>query len=99
VLPVPHEGHGTDLNSGLDVFGLRRLRTLTTLYALHQMMHSNSKPPAGTDVLTMAGLPGLAFSAIRPIAFHIDGEYLGETEHVSFTFAPDALRVVAGTLA
>ena len=95
VLPVPHEGHETHLNSGLDVFGLRRLRTLTTLYALHQMMHSHSTPPAGPDVLTMGELPKLAFSAIRPIAFHIDGEYLGETEQVSFTFVPDALRVVA----
>ena len=95
VLPVPHESHETDLNSGLDVFGLRRLRTLTTLYALHQMMHSRSKPPAGPDVLTMGEIPKLAFSAIRPIAFHIDGEYLGETEQVSFTFVPDALRVVA----
>jgi diacylglycerol kinase family enzyme len=98
VLPVPHEGHGTDLNSGLDAFALRRMRTLTTLYALHRMMHSDSKPPTGQDVLTMAALPGLAFSAIRPIAFHIDGEYLGETEQVSFTFVPDALRVIARTL-
>jgi diacylglycerol kinase family enzyme len=95
VLVVPHEGHGTDLNSGLDVFGLRRMRTLTTLYTLHQMMHSDSKPPTGPDVLTMGELSGLAFSAIRPIAFHIDGEYLGETEQVSFTFVPDALRVIA----
>jgi diacylglycerol kinase family enzyme len=93
VLVVPHER--TDLNSGLDVFGLRRMRTLTSLYTLHQMMHSDSKPPTGPDVLTMAELSGLAFSAIRPIAFHIDGEYLGETEQVSFTFVPDALRVIA----
>jgi diacylglycerol kinase family enzyme len=32
---------------------------------------------------------------VRPIAFHIDGDYLGETERVSFTFTHDALRVVA----
>jgi diacylglycerol kinase family enzyme len=95
VLPVPHGGHKTDLNSGLDMFGLRRLRTLTTLYTLHQMMHSHSTPPTGPDVLTMAELPELSFSALRPIAFHIDGEYLGETEQVSFTFVPNALRVVA----
>jgi diacylglycerol kinase family enzyme len=95
MLVVPHARNGTDLNSGLDVFGLRRMRTLTTLYTLHQMMHSDSKPPTGPDVLTMAEVRALAFSAIRPIAFHIDGEYLGETEQVSFTFVPDALRVIA----
>lgn len=95
LLPVPHEGQGGNLSSGLDVFALRRLRTLTTLGALHQMIHSNAKPPSGPDVLTMGELPGLTFSAYRPIAFHIDGEYLGETERVAFTFIPDALRVIA----
>lgn len=95
LLPVPHEGRVGKLNSGLDVFGLRRLRTVTTLGALHQMMNSNSKPPSGPDVLTMAELTALTFSADRPIAFHIDGEYLGETERVAFTFIPDALRVIA----
>jgi diacylglycerol kinase family enzyme len=95
VLPVPREAPETNLNSGLDVFCLRRLRTLTTLYALHQMMHSDSKPPTGPDMLTLGALPEVAFSAIRPIAFHIDGEYLGETERVSFRFIPDALRVFA----
>ena len=95
LLPVPHEGRVGKLNSGLDVFGLRRLRTLTTLGALHQMMHTNSKPPSGPDVLTMAELTDLTFSADRPIAFHIDGEYLGKTERVAFRFVPDALRVIA----
>jgi diacylglycerol kinase family enzyme len=95
LLAVPHAGQGGILNSGLDVFALRRLRTLTTLGALHQMAHSNSKPPSGPDVLTMAELTALTFSADRPIAFHIDGEYLGEVERVAFTFIPDALRVIA----
>jgi diacylglycerol kinase family enzyme len=95
LLPVPHQGRVGKLNSGLDVFGLRRLRTLTTLGALHQMAQSNSKPPGGPDVLTLAELTELTFSADRPIAFHIDGEYLGETERVAFTFVPDALRVIA----
>ncbi|HTU75433.1 MAG TPA: diacylglycerol kinase family protein [Trebonia sp.] len=95
LLTVPHDGPAGILNSGIDVFGLRRLRTLTTLGALHQMMHSNSTPPGGPDVLTMAELMALTFSADRPIAFHIDGEYLGEVERVAFTFIPDALRVIA----
>jgi len=95
VLPVPHGDSGTRLNSGLDVFSLRRMRTLTTLNALHQMMHGGTSPPTGPDVLTSAELTELTFSADRPTAFHIDGDYLGEAERVSFTFIPDALRVVA----
>jgi diacylglycerol kinase family enzyme len=95
VLPVPHDGRDSYLNSGLDVFALRRLRTLTTLGALHQMMHVNSSPPTGPDVISAQALARLTFSADRPIAFHIDGEFLGGTEQVAFTFIPDALRVVA----
>jgi diacylglycerol kinase family enzyme len=95
VLPVPHDGRDSYLNSGLDVFALRRMRTLTTLGALHQMLHANSSPPTGPDVLSAKAQARLTFSADRPIAFHIDGEFLGETEQVAFNFVPDALRVVA----
>jgi diacylglycerol kinase family enzyme len=95
VVPVPHDGRDSYMNAGLDVFALRRMRTLTTLGALHQMLHANSKPPTGPDVLSSHAEARLAFSADRQIAFHIDGEFLGETEQVAFTFVPDALRVVA----
>lgn len=88
--PAPH----SDFNSGLDVFALRRLRTLTTLSALGQMMHPR-KPVTGRDVFSAVELPELTFQATRPTAFHIDGEYLGETEKVAFRHLPSALRVLA----
>jgi diacylglycerol kinase family enzyme len=91
VRPTPH----TDLNSGLDLFALRRLRTLTTLAALGHMMQTTQELPSGRDVVSAAALTELTFQADRPIAFHIDGEYLGETEVVAFRFVPDALCVVA----
>jgi diacylglycerol kinase family enzyme len=91
VRPAPH----TDFNSGLDLFALRRLRTLTTLAALRHMMNANEDLPSGRDVVSAAALTDLTFRADRPIAFHIDGEYLGETEAVAFRFVPDALCVVA----
>jgi len=91
VRPAPH----TDLNSGLDLFALRRLRTLTTLAALGRMMHTTEELPSGRDVVSAAALTELTFQAERPIAFHIDGEYLGETEAVAFRFVPDALCVIA----
>jgi diacylglycerol kinase family enzyme len=85
-----------DFSSGLDLFALRRLRTLTTLATLGHMMHSNNEElPSGRDVVSASALSELAFEADRPIAFHIDGEYLGETESVAFRFVPDALRVIA----
>lgn len=89
--PTPH----TDFNSGLDVFALSRLRTLTTISALGQMMHTNKEPLSGRDVVSAAALTALTFRASRPIAFHIDGEYLGETDVAAFHYIPGALGVMA----
>jgi diacylglycerol kinase family enzyme len=89
--PAPH----TDFNSGLDLFALRRLRTLTTLAALGHMIDITEELPSGRDVVSAAALAELTFKADRPMAFHIDGEYLGETEAVAFRFVPNALCVVA----
>jgi len=84
-----------DFSSGLDLFAFKRLRTLTTLAALGQMMHPNNEElPSGRDVVSAEALTELAFEADRPMAFHIDGEYLGETKSVAFRFVPDALRVI-----
>ncbi|HEY0935027.1 MAG TPA: diacylglycerol kinase family protein [Trebonia sp.] len=85
-----------DFSSGLDFFALRRLRWLTTLAALVHMLHAREGDlPSGRDVVSASALTELSFEAVRPIAYHIDGEYLGETEGVSFRFIPDALTVVA----
>jgi diacylglycerol kinase family enzyme len=90
VRPAPH----SDFMHGLDLFALRRLRTLTTLIALGQMMYANDNVPSGRDMVTATALTGVTFRADRPIAFHIDGEYLGETELVTFRYLPDALHVI-----
>jgi diacylglycerol kinase family enzyme len=90
VSPAPHN----DFRHGLDMFALRRLRTLTTLTALGQMMYANDNAPSGRDMVTATALTGVTFRADRPIAFHIDGEYLGETELVTFRYLPDALHVI-----
>jgi diacylglycerol kinase family enzyme len=90
VRPAPH----SDFTHGLDLFAMRRLRTLTTLTALRQMMHANDNAPSGRDVVTAATLTEATFRADRPIAFHIDGEYLGVTELVTFRYIPHALNVI-----
>jgi diacylglycerol kinase family enzyme len=85
-----------DFSSGLDLFALRRMRTLTTLAALGQMMQTtHTDLPTGRDIVSAGALSELEFDAIRPMAFHIDGEYLGERESVAFRFVPDAVCVVA----
>ncbi len=91
LLPVPHP----DLNSGLDLLGLRRLRAGTVLQAVGQMLWVRSRPPRGRYLLSEPGLQSLTIRSARPIAFQVDGEYLGEARAVEFRFVPCALRVVA----
>jgi diacylglycerol kinase family enzyme len=91
LLPVPNP----DFNSGLDVLALRKLRATTIASAVGQMLLIRRRSPRGRHVLTVTGLESLTVRSVRPIAFQVDGDYLGETEAVKFQFVPHALRVVA----
>lgn len=91
VLPVPNP----DFNSGLDVLALRKLRATTIVSAVGQMMTIRHRSPRGRHVLTVTGLESLTIRSARPVAFQVDGDYLGQTEAVKFQFVPRALRVVA----
>ena len=82
-------------DAGLDVFGLRSLSTARTLSTLRQMLSARQAgPPRGRGIVTAHNLSVLTVTADRPVAFQIDGEYVGERERVSFRSVPDALRVV-----
>jgi diacylglycerol kinase family enzyme len=91
LLPVPNP----DFNSGLDLLALRRIRLTTILNAVGQMLYVRSRPAHGRDMLSVLGSESLTLRSARPIALQADGEYLGETEAVTFEFVPHALRVVA----
>ena len=91
LLPVPNP----DFNSGLDLLALQRLRLITVLNAVGQMLYVRSRPPRGRDLVSVLGSESLTLRSARPIALQADGEYLGETEAVKFQFVPHALRIVA----
>jgi diacylglycerol kinase family enzyme len=91
VLPVPHP----DFNSGLDLLALRQVRLTTIFYLVMQMLWIRRRPPRARDVLAVHGAESLTVRSSRPIAFQVDGEYLGEIEAIKFKFVPHALRVAA----
>ncbi len=66
--------------SGLDVFALRRMRTVSTLNVIRQMLSGKNGPPNGRHVLSLHDEPGLTLRSDRPIALQVDGEYMGERE-------------------
>jgi diacylglycerol kinase family enzyme len=81
-------------DTGLDLFVLLRLGTASTLRTLRQMLSQRSDPPRGRGVLTRHDLDAITLHADRPVAFQLDGEYMGEVEDVEFRAVPDALRVI-----
>ena len=84
-------------DSGLDLFALRRLRTVSTLNVILQMLSAKSIPLNGRNVLSLHDEPELALRSARPIAMQVDGEYTGEYEYVVFRSVPRALRVFGAT--
>ncbi len=82
-------------DSGLDVFTLRNMSSFSTLYALSQMLTTKGGELHGRRIITMHDQPSLTLRADRPVAFQIDGEYVGERELVRLRSVPEALRVVA----
>jgi diacylglycerol kinase family enzyme len=89
--PNPQAG----FDSGLDVFALRSLGSLSMFRAIGQMLASGDRPPRGRNVVTLHDLAEVTLRSARPTAFQVDGEYMGERECVRFLSVPDALRVIA----
>ncbi len=79
---------------GLDVFALRSLHTAATLRTLRQLLSPAGPPARGRSVLTGHDEATLTFTATRPVAFQVDGEYMGEREGVRFTSIPNALSII-----
>jgi diacylglycerol kinase family enzyme len=84
-----------DFDCGLDVFAMRKLRTPETFLAVRQMLFGKGRPPHGRSILTFHDTAELILRSDWPVAFQVDGEYVGERESVRFSSVPRALRVVS----
>jgi diacylglycerol kinase family enzyme len=79
---------------GLDLFALRRLRVVSTLRHVRQILSTGGRPPRGRDVVVLHDVTGFTLRSQRPLALQVDGDYVGEREVVTFRSRPRALRVV-----
>lgn len=78
---------------GLDVMAMRALHVPSTTRTVTQIL-SRKPDPRGRRVLSLHDLSEFTLSASRPVAFQLDGDYLGEREKVQFSAVPEALWVV-----
>jgi diacylglycerol kinase family enzyme len=89
-----HTNPDASFDTGLDLLCFRNLGTLATFRTLRQMLADRAEPPRGRTLVVAHDLPALQVQANRPVAFQLDGEYMGETEEVGFRSVPAALRVM-----
>jgi diacylglycerol kinase family enzyme len=79
--------------TGLDLMGLRGLKVPSTVRTVSQIFSARPNPH-GRGVLGLHDLAEFTLSSETPLAFQLDGDYVGERDKVTFRSAPEALRVV-----
>jgi diacylglycerol kinase family enzyme len=89
VNPNPLAGFDT----GLDVLALKVLHVPSTTRVIAQSL-SRRPDPHGKQVIRFHDLAGFSLSAEKPVAYQVDGDYLGECEKLEFASVAGALRVV-----
>jgi diacylglycerol kinase family enzyme len=79
--------------TGLDVMAMRALHMPSTARTVAQIF-SRRPDPHGRQILRLHDVAGFSLRAIQPLAFQVDGEFLGERDKVEFASVPVALRVL-----
>jgi len=79
---------------GLDLFGMRSLQVLPVLSAVAGMLRPGGRPVMGRHVVNVHDAEEITVRAQRPMAFQLDGDYLGERRQITFRSVPKAIRVV-----
>jgi diacylglycerol kinase family enzyme len=82
-----------DFDTGLDLMAVRALRVPATTVVAARLLTGRRPGPRARQSFTLHDLSAFSLSASRPVAFQLDGDYLGERTKVSFCSVPDALRV------
>jgi diacylglycerol kinase family enzyme len=80
-------------DTGLDLMAMRELHVPSTTRTLQQIL-TQAPQPHGKRVLGLHDLDSFTLRADRPMAFQLDGDYLGERDKIEFFSVPEALRIV-----
>ncbi|GIH80603.1 diacylglycerol/lipid kinase family protein [Planobispora longispora] len=90
VCPTPWASFET----GLDLLGLQRLGLPAMARLLSQIIGLRETLPTGRNLVQLHDEKEFTLHAERPVAFQIDGDYLGEVERATFRSIPNALQVL-----
>jgi diacylglycerol kinase family enzyme len=81
-------------DTGLDVFALRSLRTVSTLRHLRQLLDASGRGPRGRDVVSLHDVDEFTITSSRPVVCQVDGDVIGERSTLHFRSVPHALEVL-----
>ncbi|MBN6053605.1 diacylglycerol kinase family lipid kinase [Nonomuraea sp. RK-328] len=90
VRPTPWASFET----GLDMLGLQRLGLTSMIPLIQHILTESDRLPSGRHLVQLHDEPEFTLTADRPVAFELDGDYLGERESVTFRSIPNALQVL-----
>ncbi|GAA3130777.1 diacylglycerol/lipid kinase family protein [Streptosporangium carneum] len=90
VCPTPWASFET----GLDLLGLQRLGLAAMCHLMPQIIGVRETLPSGRHLVQFHDEREFTLRAERPVAFQLDGDYLGEVEQVTFRSIPKALQVL-----
>lgn len=91
IAPTPWASFET----GLDLLGLRRMGLPSMLGLVKQLLERERETwPKGRHLVEVHDEAEFTLRADRPVAFQLDGDYLGEREQVTFRSIPSALQVL-----
>lgn len=85
---APKEG----LDSPLTVLTFRTLKTVPMLTAVGRALVGGGVK--GKGVVVKTDVHDVTFHHERPFPYQLDGDYLGETNKLAFTWAPSAVRLI-----
>lgn len=83
-----------DFNLGLDLFATHSLELGPVLGASARMLLPRAWPGRGRSLVDLHDEAELTLRSARPIAFQLDGDYLGERECVTIRSVTKAIRIV-----
>jgi diacylglycerol kinase family enzyme len=80
-------------DTALDIVGMKVLRVPSTTRVAAQLLRQRAGI-SGKRVFALHDVYSFVLRAQRPMAFQLDGDYLGDRGKVEFVAVPDAIRVV-----
>ncbi|MEW1840147.1 diacylglycerol kinase family protein [Nonomuraea angiospora] len=89
-----HPTPWASFETGLDLLGLRRMGPMSMASVIRQILTESDALPGGRHLVQLHDEAEFTLTAERPVAFQLDGDYLGEYETVTFRSTPNALQVL-----